>query len=282
MCLRKFRAGCEMALNPDQMAAELYDKTVTDWPGGELDFYRQEAQGAETILEVACGTGRIGFRLAREGWKVAGFDLSPYMIEIARHKAEGIRNVDLLVADMTSFDLGRKFDLVVIPGHSFQFMLTIPAQLACLASIRRHLADDGKLIVHIDHQDVAWLGGLPTEPEGAFGEPSEVRLEDGRAFRIRKRWSYDRATQTATLVTRIERLDSTGTVIDSTTRGPVRMHCLFRYEVEHLLERAGLQLQALYGDFSRGALTHESTEMIWVASPRSRSTIGDRRAAAGA
>ena len=188
---------------------------------------------------------------------------------------------DQTVADMTSFDLGRTFDLVVIPGHSFQFMLTIRAQLACLASIRRHLSDNGKMIVHIDHQDAAWLSGLPIEPEGAFGEPSEVRLADGRAFRIRKRWSYDRATQTAALLTRIEQTDSTGAVVDSAARGPVHMHCFFRYEMEHLLERAGFELQALYGDFSRGALTHESTEMVWVASNRSRSAIGDRRAPAG-
>lgn len=282
MALRSFTAWWNMALNPDQFAAEIYDQTVTDWPGGEMDFYREAAKGAKSVLEVACGTGRIGLRLAKEGWSVAGFDLSPHMIEIARRKAEGIRNIDLFVADMTSFDLGKTFDLVIVPGHSFQFMLTIQAQLACLASIRGHLSENGKMIVHIDHQDAAWLGGLPIEPEGAFGEPSEVRLPDGRAFRTMKRWSYDRATQTAALATRIEQTDSTGVVLDSATRGPVRMHCFFRYEVEHLLERAGFALQALYGDFSGGRLTHESSEMIWVASRRSRSGPTDRRAPADA
>jgi len=269
-----------MTLNPDQFAAEIYDQTVTDWPG-ELDFYREAAKGAKSVLEVACGTGRIGLRLAQEGWGVAGFDLSPHMIEIARRKAEGIHNIDLAVADMTSFDLGRTFDLVIIPGHSFQFMLIIQAQLACLASIRRHLSDNGNMIVHIDHQDEAWLGGLPIEPEGAFGDPTEIRLPDGRAFRTEKRWSYDRATQTVALVTRIEQTDSAGAVLDSATRGPVRMHCFFRYEMEHLLERAGFELQGLYGDFSRGSLTHESTEMIWVTSRRPRSAVRDRRAPAG-
>jgi hypothetical protein len=54
---------------------------------------------------------------------------------------------------------------VIIPGHSFQFMLTIAAYLACPASIRRCLAYNGRCIVHIDHQDPIWLGGLPTGPK---------------------------------------------------------------------------------------------------------------------
>jgi hypothetical protein len=35
--------------------------------------------------------------------------------------------------------------------------------------------------------------------------------------------------------------------------------------VEHLLARAGFVVEALYGDFFRGALADESSEMVWVA-----------------
>lgn len=268
-----------MALDPERIAAEIYDQTVKDWPGGEMDFYREAARGARSILEVACGTGRIGLRLAKAGWSVTGFDLSPHMIEIAKDKAEGIPNIDLVVADMMSFELGKTFDLVIIPGHSFQFMLTIEAQLACLTLIRRHLSDKGRLIVHVDHQDLEWLGALPVEPQGELGDPSEIRLPDGRAFRTRKRWSYDRVTQTAALMTKIEQLDTSGEVIDSVMRGPVRMHCFFRNEMEHLLEGAGFEVPALYGDFARGPLTNDSTEMIWVTVRRDRSAEVDRRLA---
>jgi hypothetical protein len=41
----------------------------------------------------------------------------------------------------------------------------------------------------------------------------------------------------------------------------------FRYEVEHLLARCGFQLEALYGNFDRSPLAHDSPEMIFVASP---------------
>jgi hypothetical protein len=41
------------------------------------------------------------------------------------------------------------------------------------------------------------------------------------------------------------------------------------YEMQHPLERAGFELQALYGGVSRGSLTEESTDMIWAAARRS-------------
>ncbi len=42
------------------------------------------------------------------------------------------------------------------------------------------------------------------------------------------------------------------------------MHCAFRFEMEHLLARAGFEIEALYGDFLRRPLTTESSEMVWV------------------
>jgi hypothetical protein len=56
-----------------------------------------------------------------------------------------------------------------------------------------------------------------------------------------------------------------GKVVDRWERGPTRLHCVFRFEMEHLLARAGFALDALYGDFLRGGLTDRSAEMVWVA-----------------
>ena len=125
-------------MDAERIAAEIYDQTVPGWPG-EMDFYREAARSGSSILEVACGTGRVALALAADGREVIGFDLSPHMIEIARGKSKGLANIRWAVTDMKSFDLGRTFDLVISPGHSFQFMLTIADQLACLRSIHRHL-----------------------------------------------------------------------------------------------------------------------------------------------
>ena len=52
---------------------------------------------------------------------------------------------------------------------------------------------------------------------------------------------------------------------DRWERGPIPLHSMFRYEMEHLLTRVGFAVEAVYGDFYRGELRDESSEMIWVA-----------------
>ena len=45
----------------------------------------------------------------------------------------------------------------------------------------------------------------------------------------------------------------------------MRLHCVFRFEMEHLLARAGLIVEALYGNFARQPLADTSSDMMWVA-----------------
>jgi ubiquinone/menaquinone biosynthesis C-methylase UbiE len=105
----------------------LYDQTVPDWPG-ELAFYLELAALARhegrDVLEIACGTGRVTIPLAREGARVTGLELCPEMLRMTRERSGAIPLIRWVQADMRSFDLGQQYGLVIIPGHSFQFMLT--------------------------------------------------------------------------------------------------------------------------------------------------------------
>ncbi len=143
--------------------AQTYDASVSDWPG-EIDFYQELAAEAnadgQSVLEVACGTGRVAMRLARDGVEVVGLDLSSAMLDVAREKSAGMSNMRWVQGDMRSLELGEAFGLVIIPGQAFHNMLTVADQIACLKSIRRHLVPGGVLVVHLDHQDVSWLGDL--------------------------------------------------------------------------------------------------------------------------
>jgi ubiquinone/menaquinone biosynthesis C-methylase UbiE len=256
----------------DEFYARTYDAWVPDWPG-ELDFYRELAGAAmrrgAAVLEVACGTGRIAARLAQEGVNIVGLDRSPEMLEVAREKTRGLERVRWVEADMRAFDLGETFGLVIVPGHSFQHLNTPLDQVACLECIARHLQRDGLLVVHLDHQDVTWLGSLVSdrggrfEPAGEFRHPTTGRLV--RAFRA---WSYDRASQTATSQARWQEIGADGQVLESWRSRPVPLHCVFRFEMDHLLARAGFEMEAVFGDFSREPLIDASTEMIWLARRR--------------
>lgn len=258
-----------MDFDTEQLNAQLYDVSVPDWPG-EIDFYRSligpiaEANGA--VLEVACGTGRVTLQLAQCGLRITGVDLSAPMLDIAREKSGDYPNVRFIAGDMRTFDLGETYQLIIMPGHSFQFMLTPDDQLACLANLKRHLAPGGTLVIHLDHQSVDWLGDLLTGKGGVF-EAGDERIHPmtGRRYRPSRAWTFAPSTQTATVTTIWEELDGAGTVVDRWTRAPVPLHCVFRFEMEHLLARAGLNVQSIYGDFYRHELTDQSEDMIWLA-----------------
>jgi hypothetical protein len=46
------------------------------------------------------------------------------------------------------------------------------------------------------------------------------------------------------------------------------LHCPFPFEVQHLLARAGFEVEAVYGDFYRQEFRDDSPSMIWVVSSR--------------
>lgn len=256
-----------MTLSTEQLSAQLYDEAIHDWPG-EIDFYRQIIQEtlSQSVLEVACGTGRVLLRLADEDIQVTGVELSTTMLNVARTKAAGKPNVTLVQGDMKSFDLNQTFPLAIIPGHSFQFMRTPAEQVACLETIKRHLVPHGTLVVHLDHQEIDWLGSLRTDTGGDFDIESEVSHPvTGNRIRIAKAWTYDPVTQTAAAITRHEELDAHGQIISRRDSEPAHLHCVFPFEMEHLLYRAGYSVEHVYGNFFRQPLQSDSTEMVWVA-----------------
>ncbi|MBN1963475.1 MAG: class I SAM-dependent methyltransferase [Anaerolineae bacterium] len=255
-----------MNANFRHLYAQLYDQSVSDWPH-EIDFYRDlaaQAQG-EAIVEVACGTGRVAIPLAEGGARVTGLDLNPAMLDIARKKSRGRVNMRWVEGDMRSFALGESFGLALIPGHAFQNLNTPDDQLDCLACIRRHLVPGGLLVVHLDHQDVGWLGEIGADKAGVYETGSEVTdTQTGNRYRESYAWAYERSSQTATLWHVWEQVDSEGMVIRRTESGPIPLHCFFRYEMEHLAYRAGFVVEALYGDFLRQPLQDDSSDMIWL------------------
>ena len=213
-----------------EQEVQFYDVDVPDWPG-EIDFYRAMAIDVKNregfILEVGCGTGRVALRLAQEGVPVLGMDLSPDMLAVARQKSQGLSNVRWVEGDMQAFELGERFDLILIPGHSFQFMLTPMDQVACLECIYRHLATDGRLIIHVNHDGLSWLGGLSEGKGTGFELMGEYR-KDGMKETIRKwnSWSYEDSTQTASAITAWEIVGEDGAVKERKEAGKKATLCL--------------------------------------------------------
>lgn len=66
-----------------------------------------------SALDLACGEGRNSIWLARRGWNVTGVDFSSAGIEKAE-KIAGDTTVTWVVADVTTYEPDRTFDLVMV------------------------------------------------------------------------------------------------------------------------------------------------------------------------
>jgi len=121
-------------------------------------------------------------------------------------------------------------------------------------------------VVHLDHQDFSWLGDLVGKKDGVF-EPAEQfqHARTGHLIRTFRAWAYEPATQTAICTTTWEATAPDGQVLDRWKTDPVRLHCIFRFEMEHLLARVGFTVEDVYGDFFWNPLDDKSSNMLWIA-----------------
>ena len=98
--------------------------------------------GVHSVLDAGCGTGRVAIELDRRGLEVAGVDLDPSMLDVARKKGPGITWQEASLADV---DLGRSFDAVVLAGNVMIFVEP-GSEGPVLANMGRHLRPGGLLV----------------------------------------------------------------------------------------------------------------------------------------
>lgn len=164
------------------LLARHYD-AVTGDSGSESAFIDNLIQPAGnrsvSLLEVACGTGNIIGRLANRH-TVSGLDISPEMLAVAGAKLPA--GTPLYLADMSSFELGERFDVLVCVYHGINHLLSFSAWKAFFACARRHLNDDGMLIFDILTTD---------ELKMMTRSPQAVQQFDDNYLLIRVRTSDD-------------------------------------------------------------------------------------------
>jgi SAM-dependent methyltransferase len=233
----------------------------------DIPFYAGLAMEAAAaglpVLELGCGTGRVAIPIAQAGVPVVGFDSSPAMLAIARRKSAGLAHVRWVEGDMRDFGLEERFGLVISPFRSFQLLLTVADQLACLARIRQHLVKGGRLAFNIFNPDIVMMGRRIADLANA-GFDISTYVSAGRRVRQRASPVYRRAEQLIEEERAADELSDEGAIISRQSK-TLRLRYIFRYEMEHLLVRSGFEVEALYGWFDGRPFADDSTEMVWVA-----------------
>lgn len=131
------------------------------------DLIRAHRPVARTLLDVACGTGRHLEHLCAT-FACAGTDLDGDLLAIARDR---LPDVEFTPADMTDFDLGRRFDAVTCLFSAIGYMGTVEALRAAMRAAG-HLVPGGILVVEPWLTPETWQDGrrghaMVVEEDGA-------------------------------------------------------------------------------------------------------------------
>lgn len=115
-----------------------------------LEQARQFA-GQGKVLELACGSGRILMHMANRGFQVVGLDLSEDMLKICHKKQAQLparlrSRIEIRQGDMTDFELGEKFPLIVLSATSISLLRELDDFKRMLGTVERHLEDGGRFI----------------------------------------------------------------------------------------------------------------------------------------
>ena len=132
-------------------SAALYDRIYGSFKDYEQECHsihnliQQKHESAQTLLDVACGTGEHAHLLkGLFGYQVDGIDLDADLIKIAKDK-----NPDgaFCQSDMVDFEMRKKYDVVMCLFSSIGYVKTLDRVVDSLNRFKEHTKDGGIIVV---------------------------------------------------------------------------------------------------------------------------------------
>ena len=243
------------------MKAELYALTHRGNPG-DIAFYREACRGAQRVLELGSGSGRLLVALANAKRQLLGLELDPELYALAKRNLRALpaakrTSARVVRADMRNFALPQRFERVLLPYNALYCLLSKRDALACFRAAHRTLEPGGMLVLD------AWNAqpfhrSLATSADDP--EPVVSIRYAGRTWDVFERSRVRRAQQ---------RLDVTYTYLPREGGNAYQIPIAQRYflpaELSDLLARAGFAIEARFGDFSGQRFNARSAQLIVLA-----------------
>jgi SAM-dependent methyltransferase len=252
-------------MNDYDLIAPFYDSEHAQFDE-DLDLYRNFAELCSgSLLELACGSGRLLLPLAREGHTLTGVDTSERMLALAqaRLQEENIASrVTLIQQDMCTLRLPQKYSLAFIALGSFAHLTTRKAQQQALASVRAHVTKGGTFIVDISNTDARYMEQM----SGQLLLQGTWQRDDGSLLTHMVSPASSHTQHLLELTHFYDQHVQGGPI--NRTLVTTHLYLFERSEMELLLEQAGFVVKDVYGDYDLGPFTLESQRMIFIAEAR--------------
>ena len=243
-------------MDPYQEIAGHYDLEHDGWRD-DVDFYLNIVRRGP-VLEVGAGTGRVMEPLLDAGFEVWGVDSSPAMLERARARLTAYSQAHLVLGAIQDVRLDVTFHATLLPLNVLWHLEDLESRLATLLAIRSHLATGGLLVVDVTNP-------LTMAERGANGELRQrfcAMRGDHQVRAFSAAWDEE-AEQLLRLTLIYDEVDAAGVVHRSSAE--LRLHYVYRSELELLLRLARFELEQIYGAYDLAEYASESPNIIAVA-----------------
>ena len=205
--------------------------------------------GAE-ILDLCCGQGRIAVPLAQAGYRVTGLDLSPTLLEAAQQAAEDANvHVDWVQADMRDIPAAwaGRFDAIINIFTAFGYFEDDEENQRVLEEVARALKPGGLFLIDVSHRDRI----MAEYRDHDWFEVGDLLVCSSRAF------DPIRGINTEIMMW----------TDDQGQRHHVhfQVHVYNATELTRMIQLAGLQPIAYYGDFDLSPFQMRSRRLIILA-----------------
>jgi SAM-dependent methyltransferase len=248
--------------------AARYDTYITT--AFDVPFFLKEVRERQEVLELMSGTGRLSIPLLEAGARLTCVDSSSDMLAVLRRKLErkGL-TAKIIESEVARLSLPQKYDLALLPFHSFSELLAKEDQERALIRVHDSLADGGRFICTL-HNPPSRLkscdGALRLRGEFPLDEQAGALwgLDSGGTLLLWGLEEYDPRRGTVSGIQQYELYDQTG-VMRSKEFLDIQFVLHGRNDFEHLAQAAGFRPVALFGDYARTEFREESSPfMIWV------------------
>lgn len=206
----------------------------------------------QMLLDLACGEGSFAVAMAKKGFQVTGVDLSPYILQFARERAQQENvNAEFLLQDMRSLPFEERFDLVTCWYDSLNYLLELEDLEKAFAGACRALKRGGLFIF-----DMNTIYGLAVNWQQ---HPCNIQQDTSELFEIH-RTSYDFEKNIATLkITGFVKEGNGWTRIDEEHKE--RGYSL--EEIKQSIKKIGFQELAFWGNMQEMSEPKPDSGRVW-------------------
>jgi SAM-dependent methyltransferase len=244
--------------------AEYYDAEYAESTMLQQDvpfFLGQLPRKSQSILELCVGTARAAIPMAQAGHRVVGVDYARDLLEIAVRKRDAVgvpeRNLKLVHGDVLQLELDQKFEWICIFFNTLLAFPTLTEQDQLLQVVRQHLNPRGRFWIDIFNPDLELLAGRQTtgfDPHLFF-----VPALDRTVYQTTE-IKRDLARQIQQVTFHYRWYDGNGR--EHREKNSFTMTWMFPRELQLLLERNGLEIECIYGNYDGSELSSRSPRMI--------------------